>query len=389
MLEVGKHYELSVKPSMRKAEITRILVEYLVGEDMLDAKVLEGLDNDDKDVVEIKRLELEYQLKIEEIKREKEREERERERERQWQIRQDQLEKEPQIREKERLRIHEEREAEERQRKEQREAEERGNALKLQHELEIPKLELKAQQGAIDIKDRPFDVGKESRLVSAFQEREVEKYFLHFEKVAQQLKWPEEYWAVLLQSRLIGKAHETYAALPVDQSTDYKSVKQVILKAYELIPEAYRQKFRNCRSQEGHTYVEFAKEKETLFDRWCISKEIDQDFGKLRQLVLIEEFKRCIAPEVRTHLDERKAEELHQAATYADDYALTHKNTLRSSKSAQRDAFKEQTDSQSVSKNVEPQVSSKKGTPGVTNPEGNEKKVSTSPKPVCGYCKKT
>ena len=80
MLEVGKHYELSVKPSMRKAEITRILVEYLVGEDMLDAKVLEGLDNDDKDVVEIKRLELEYQLKIEEIKREKERQERERER---------------------------------------------------------------------------------------------------------------------------------------------------------------------------------------------------------------------------------------------------------------------------------------------------------------------
>lgn len=253
----------------------------------------------------------------------------------------------------------------------------------------MPKLELKAQQGAIDIKDRPFDVGKESRLVSAFQEREVEKYFLHFEKVAQQLKWPEEYWAVLLQSRLIGKAHETYAALPVDQSTDYKSVKQAILKAYELIPEAYRQKFRNCRSLEGHTYVEFAKEKETLFDRWRISKEIDQDFGKLRQLVLIEEFKRCIAPEVRTHLDERKAEELHQAATYADDYALTHKNTLRSSKSAQRDAFKEQTDSQSVSKNVEPQVSSKKGTPGVTNPEGNEKKVSTSPKPVCGYCKKT
>lgn len=62
----------------------------------------------------------------------------------------------------------------------------------------MPKLELKAQQGAIDIKDRPFDVGKESRLVSAFQEKEVEKYFLHFEKVAQQLKWPEEYWAVLL-----------------------------------------------------------------------------------------------------------------------------------------------------------------------------------------------
>ena len=38
------------------------------------------------------------------------------------------------------------------------------------------------------------------------------------------------------------------------------------------------------------TYVEFARIKEQLFDKWCSSKKVDHDFGNLRQLLLIEEF---------------------------------------------------------------------------------------------------
>ena len=45
-----------------------------------------------------------------------------------------------------------------------------------------------------------FDVTKHSRLVPPFQEKEVDKYFLHFEKVAENLKWPKEHWTLLLQS---------------------------------------------------------------------------------------------------------------------------------------------------------------------------------------------
>ena len=55
-----------------------------------------------------------------------------------------------------------------------------------------------------------FDVTKHIRLVPPFQEKEVDKYFLHFEKVAENLNWPKEHWTLLLQSVLIGKAHEIY-----------------------------------------------------------------------------------------------------------------------------------------------------------------------------------
>ena len=37
-----------------------------------------------------------------------------------------------------------------------------------------------------------FDVSKHIRFVPPFQEKEVDKYFLHFEKVATSLEWPKE-----------------------------------------------------------------------------------------------------------------------------------------------------------------------------------------------------
>ena len=92
-----------------------------------------------------------------------------------------------------------------------------------------------------------FDVTKHIRLVPQFQEKEVDKYFLHFEKVAENLNWPNEHWTLLLQSVLIGKAREIYIQLGVEQSHHYETVKELILKGYELVPEAYRQKFRNCK----------------------------------------------------------------------------------------------------------------------------------------------
>ena len=95
---------------------------------------------------------------------------------------------------------------------------------------------------------------------------------MHFEKVAENLKWPKEHWPLLLQIVFIGKAREIYSQLSVEQSSSYDTVKEIILKGYELVPEAYRQKFRNCRKEMGQTHVEFARTKEQLFDRWRSSE---------------------------------------------------------------------------------------------------------------------
>ena len=123
-------------------------------------------------------------------------------------------------------------------------------------------------------------------LVPPFNEKDLDGYFRHFEKVAGSLNWPKEYWSTLLQSVIKGKAQQIYTALSEHQSTQYDVVKTSILRAYDLIPEVYRKKFRILRKADGQTNVEFAREKEMCFDKWCSSQDITE-FEKLRQLIVI------------------------------------------------------------------------------------------------------
>ena len=148
-----------------------------------------------------------------------------------------------------------------------------------------------------------------------FEEKEVNKYFLHFEKIAESLKWLNESWTLLLQSVFVGKAREMYSSLSVEQYQKYDVVKKAVLKAYELVPEAYRQKFRSAKKESNQTHVEFARVQEQMFDRWLSSKNVNEDFKQLRQLVLIEQFKECIHANIKTHLDERDINNLEDAAT--------------------------------------------------------------------------
>uniref|UniRef100_UPI00358DEB67 trichohyalin-like n=1 Tax=Myxine glutinosa TaxID=7769 RepID=UPI00358DEB67 len=184
------------------------------------------------------------------------------------------------------------------ERKAERELKERD--MELQQEIKFKELELMRERGEAPPlltgstpNQKTWDVGRHVRLVPPFSEKEVAKFFPHFEKVARQLNWPEEAWTILVQSVLVGKAQEIYSALPMDQCADYEVLKKHILKAYELVPEAYRQKFRNARKRESETHVEFARVKENMFDRWCESKGVGKDFETLRDLILVEEFQQC------------------------------------------------------------------------------------------------
>jgi len=107
-------------------------------------------------------------------------------------------------------------------------------------EYKVKDLELiAAKSRTSEISEAPFDVSKRVYFVPPFQEREVKKYFMHFEKIACGLKWPEDVWTVLLQSVFVGKACKIYSVLPVEQSSKYQVVKEAVLKAYELVPEVY------------------------------------------------------------------------------------------------------------------------------------------------------
>ena len=276
VLELGQHYKLPVSSSQAKSEIRKVVLAYLVEEEVFSEDVLEGSSTSEEQGLELKRLEFQERDKAIQLKL-----------------------KELEIREKE-----------------------------LAVEYKAKEMELMNAKSRTSESVTPFDVGKHIRFVPPFQEIEVDKYFMHFEKIANSLKWPEDVWTVLLQSVFVGKAREIYSALPVEQSSQYTVVKEAVLKAYELVPEAYRQKFYTSVREDKQTYVEFARIKERLFDRWCASQNTNGEYAKLRELILIEEFKSCLSPEVKTYLDEQKVETLQRAATLADDYSLTHRKVF-------------------------------------------------------------
>lgn len=204
-----------------------------------------------------------------------------------------------------------------------RESELRLEQLKVEKdaEIRIREMELSRPRGSSDL---DFDVSKNIRLVPQFNEKDVDKYFTLFERVATTLNWPRNVWSLLLQCTLSGKAQEAFAALSVEDSLDFEKVKSAVLRVYELVPEAYRQKFRRLRKQYNQTNVEFMREKEILFDRWCSSQKVN-DFAQLKQLILMEEFKNSLPEKVTTYLNEQKEMDVSKAAVLVDEYMLTHK----------------------------------------------------------------
>lgn len=103
-----------------------------------------------------------------------------------------------------------------------------------------------------------FDVSKHVALVPTFWESEVDSYFNASERIATALDWPKDMWPILLHCKLVGKAQEVVSSLSLEESLQYDVLKESILRAYELVPEAYRQKFRNHKKSNGQTFVEFA-----------------------------------------------------------------------------------------------------------------------------------
>ena len=259
LLELGKSLGYDLKQSMKKAEISSVILQHYVDENVLDPSVMESVKPEsDSQNVAVMKLQLDHQLKMREME------------------------------------------------------------LKLK-QCEIEQERLKLSQS----RQKEFDVSRNIKLVPPFNESDVDKYFLHFEKVAVQCQWPKEHWAIMLQSVLTGKAQQVYAALSVEDSANFDKVKDAILKAFELVPETYRKLFRNCKKKDECTYIEFAQQKEMLFDRWCKSRNVNS-IEKLRQLILVEEFKRCSKSEVHTYLDEKNVGTLAEAAKLADEYCATH-----------------------------------------------------------------
>lgn len=94
-------------------------------------------------------------------------------------------------------------------------------------------------------------------------------------------------------------------ALAVEDRKDYDKVKSTILKVYELVPEAYRQRFRTWRKRERQSHMEVGRELTAHFDRWCAASNVST-LEELRDLILLEQFKNIVTDSIATYINENK-----------------------------------------------------------------------------------
>ena len=102
-------------------------------------------------------------------------------------------------------------------------------------------------------------------------------------------------------------------------------------------------------------------------------------------MVLLEEFKDKVPPDIRSHLDEQKVEDLEKPAIMADDYALTHKmSSTCKSGNPQQKRYHGSGNRENISRNMDDRKRQVKSTENV----GLVSKVEPLKPISCGHCGK-
>ena len=241
--------------------------------------------------------------------------------------------------------------------------------VKLEREklqIELATLDQKKKQEN-STQRKALNLSKNIPLLPTFNEEDPDSFFTTFEKTADHLEWEKTEWTWLLQPKLTGRASIVFSNL---ESFEYDFVKKAILDAYSVTPESYRKKFRSYTKPEKYTFLEFAKEKLRLFNKWLQTSEVST-FKDLVNCVVLEEFKRKLPFSTLVFLEEKGETDLTKAAQLADSYALIHKNISKQDKS--RTSY----------------VKSSSTSSPVTGDGSQFKKKANSSEEFCSYCKQT
>ena len=208
--------------------------------------------------------------------------------------------------------------------------EQRKQLLELECEMrahDIKRLQLEErvrQVGGSGSAAKMFDIRTNLRLVPPFNERDPDTFFVLFERVADDRQWSDADRTLLLQCMLTGRAQEAYSSLTVADSRVYTKVKAAVLKAFELVPEAYRLKFRTWEKTGRQTSMEFVRDLTLYFNRWCSSLTVNT-YESLCDLIVLEQFKNSLPVHIASYLSEHKVKTAAEAAALVDEYVLTHR----------------------------------------------------------------
>src|SRR6218665_106397 len=167
-----------------------------------------------------------------------------------------------------------------------------------------------------------FRMSSAIKFVPKFQEQDLEKFLLNFEKSMEIHNFPKDKWTALIHTKLTGKASKVFSTLSTEQCKNYDIVKAALLTAYSRIPEFYRKKFRNLTRGHLETFSNFAFRLQLPFQSWIDGANVANDADKLKELFKLEQFVNCFPKDIHKSVLERHPTSLMEAAKLADEYEV-------------------------------------------------------------------
>ncbi|KAJ8047180.1 hypothetical protein HOLleu_06109 [Holothuria leucospilota] len=158
------------------------------------------------------------------------------------------------------------------------------------------------------------------------EEDDIECYLSTFERLCVDRKIPDGNWSILLEPCLTGKAQKAFYILTETQKQNYLTIKESILAAYRLTPDAFREKFHTARKLPSETFKQYGSRLNLYLRRWIKPSDglvsMSEFINILDKLVVDQLITSLNDGSLRMKLLEQRWSTLYEFTTIADNIII-------------------------------------------------------------------
>nr|XP_054761218.1 uncharacterized protein LOC129267596 [Lytechinus pictus] len=123
---------------------------------------------------------------------------------------------------------------------------------------------------------------------------------------------------------LQGNALEVYSRLAPDEAAKYSTLKDALLRRYQMSAYDFRKKFYRATPETGESAGQFMARLEHYFERWVDLTDTAKSFEGLKDLIIRQQFLEQINPGLAIYLRERTPQSTREMTETAQIYISAH-----------------------------------------------------------------
>ena len=134
--------------------------------------------------------------------------------------------------------------------------------------------------GGGELADRRADMRTMAKL-QPFDDKndDMDEFIRRFESYAVSLEWPKDRWAINLSALLHGIELDVHNRQPVNDTSNYHSLKEALLRRFMLTEDECQEKLRTAKPERGEPFGQF-------MTRWIELGDVDKTYQGLKDALL-------------------------------------------------------------------------------------------------------